>query len=101
MRLASAAALGLMLSSVACGAESTSDPSGLRECSDVWNEGAELPTTYSGCTVDGQLVTPELHECNSDGDRWTTYDRFAAVLGGEIFVFSEAGDVDTSVMVTC
>lgn len=101
MRLAAATALGLMLPLLGCSAESANDPSSLRECSDVWDEGATLPTSYSGCTVGGQLIAPELLECNSAGERWTTYDHFAAVLGGEIFAFREAGDTDAVVTVTC
>jgi len=62
----------------------TDVPADAPACADVWEAGAKLPRTYSGCLEAGEYVKRDVLECSS-GQRIVRYDdAFWAALGGTI-----------------
>jgi hypothetical protein len=59
-------------------------PPGTPACADVWQEGATLPRSYSGCTEGDTYVERSAIGCSS-GQRLIRYDdRFYSVPGGTV-----------------
>jgi hypothetical protein len=62
----------------------TDVPAGAPACADVWEAGAKLPRTYSGCVEAGDYVKRDVLECSS-GQRIVRFDEaYWAALGGTI-----------------
>ena len=78
--------------------------SDLPACSDVWQEGADLPKKYKGCSVDGEAVETERVSCSS-GQRIYLYDDHYWAVRGHVISFAEDGLTEdakyTDVMYSC
>jgi len=72
-------------------AGASSDAAGdLPACTEVWQEGADLPKDYKGCAVDGEAVEVERLPCSS-GQRVYLYDDHFWAVRGHVISFAEDG----------
>lgn len=96
------AAAALVVLAAGCGtenggspgsSESSADAGGSPACSEVWVDGATLPTGYDGCYAAGVKVGAVKHRCGF-GSPIVEYDgRFYAVVGKQV---NETPDLATS-----
>jgi hypothetical protein len=69
---------------------SDSPKSDLPDCDSVWQEGADLPANYRGCSADGEAVAPKIVDCSS-GQRIVTYDDHYWAVRGHVIGYAEQG----------
>lgn len=72
------------------GAPTAAPSSDLPACADVWQEGADLPKGYKGCSVDGAAVETERLSCSS-GQRIYLYDDHFWAVRGHVISYAKDG----------